>query len=263
VARGAARANQGQFRAAVADFEAALQHDPSNANAYKYLEATQRHMTAAGDGQQQEQQQQGREPRGVPGNRHAQQDRGGVVQAATDEAQRQAGRGVHAEGRYGSPGSRSPLRRGRQHQQGGRDGLGGGRNSRSRSRSRGRSRGRSRSRERGRGRVSSGHDTWGRGRSRSRSMQRVQGRSRSRQQRRGRSRSSGSSSGGASTDTSSSSGHGVDGSKHLSLLDIQAAIDAVRSAKKERKRSRGSSKKHKKHKRSHGKHKHKKSKGRQ
>jgi tetratricopeptide (TPR) repeat protein len=38
VARGAARANQRQFEGAVQDFEAALQIDPENANAAKYLQ---------------------------------------------------------------------------------------------------------------------------------------------------------------------------------------------------------------------------------
>jgi Flp pilus assembly protein TadD len=37
VARGAAHANQGQFEAAVQEFRAALEIDPSNANAAKYL----------------------------------------------------------------------------------------------------------------------------------------------------------------------------------------------------------------------------------
>jgi tetratricopeptide (TPR) repeat protein len=38
VARGAARANQRQFEAALQDFKAALRIDPSNANAAKYLQ---------------------------------------------------------------------------------------------------------------------------------------------------------------------------------------------------------------------------------
>lgn len=46
VARGAAHANQKHFHAAVADFQAALRLDPSNANAAKYLQATTEHMQA-------------------------------------------------------------------------------------------------------------------------------------------------------------------------------------------------------------------------
>jgi tetratricopeptide (TPR) repeat protein len=42
VARGAARANQRQFKGAVQDFEAALQIDPDNSNAAKYLKVMPR-----------------------------------------------------------------------------------------------------------------------------------------------------------------------------------------------------------------------------